>query len=100
MTTNRKTMTLRHALLESFNRLILEFGDFAATCANEMIVMFPGSNIFVTFLAVAKIELPGDPGLRKKLQGAANSSVTDTGMLRPYFPVEFLGAHMPGRGKK
>ena len=97
---DQKTVIVGYCLLKIFNRLIFKFGDLSAFRADKVIVVFPFGNLLVTGLSVAEMNIVGDPGTGKKLQGAAHRGVPYARMFSPDFPIEFLYAHVPARGEK
>ncbi|MDO8724047.1 MAG: hypothetical protein Q7J31_17730 [Syntrophales bacterium] len=97
---DQKTVIVGYCLLKILNRLIFKFGDLSAFRADKMVVVFPFGNLLVTGLSVAEMDIVGDPGTGKKLQGAAHRGVPYARMFSPDFPIEFLYAHVPARGEK
>ena len=97
---DQKTVIVGYCLLKIFNRLIFKFGDLSAFCADKMVVVLPFDNLFITGLPIAEMDIVGDPGTGKKLQGAAHRGVPYARMFSPDFPIEFLYAHVPARGEK
>ena len=97
---DQKTVVIGYCLLNIFNRLIFKFGDLSAFRADKVVVVFPFGNLLVTGLSVAEMDIVGDPGTGKKLQGAAHRGVAYARMFSPDFPIEFLYAHVPARGEK
>ena len=81
VTFNQKTMLSCDFHLESLDTRVLEFNDFTAGDANQVIMMFVVVAGLVTCLTISKMTLLGDTALCKQFQAAMNGCITDTRVL-------------------
>jgi hypothetical protein len=89
----------RNVLLHSFDCVVFEFHDLAASLANEMVVMVLSSD-FVTRLVLIEMTFSQQLAFFQQFERAIDRRVAD---VRIYFldlNVKFFGADMPTEAKK
>ena len=91
MAFNGKPVLSGDFFLESFNAWILEFNNFPAGDADQVVMVFIQVTGFVTRLAVAEMTLLGDTAFGKQLQGPVHGRITDSGVFPAQAQVKLFG---------
>src|SRR6266702_5774778 len=97
---DEESVAVCHFSLKFFDGLVLELDDVAAAGADQMVVVLPLGHVLIPGLAVAKMDLIGDPRLGEQLQGAIDRGVADARVLGPQLQIELLDAHVALGGKE
>ena len=100
MAFNRKAMFSGDFNLEGLDARVLEFNDFPAGDADQVVMMFVMVAGLVTCLAIAKMTLLSDAALCKQFQAAMNGCITDARVLLAQTQIKLFRRKMrPGTKK-
>jgi hypothetical protein len=83
-----------HLLLQLFDAKVLEFYDFTAFSADQVIMMLTAMRYLVKGLSGAEIALLRQAAFCQKLERSVNGGVADMGMLFADFQIKFLSRQM------
>src|SRR6266581_8848117 len=97
---DEESVAVGHLSLEFFDCLVLELDDAPTAGADQMVVVLPFGHVLIPGLAVAEMDLIGDPRLGEQLQCAVDRGVADARVLGPQLQVELLDAHVALGGEE
>lgn len=100
MTFNGKTVLSGNFFLKSFDALVLEFDDFAAGDADQVVMVFIEVAGFITCLAISEMTLLSDTALGKQLQCPVHGRITDPGIFPAQAQIQLFGRNVRAKTQK